>query len=128
MLEGLLKPSRRNLIGALTAVCMVGAVIVVTTRTNDPGVAIPSPAFDPPDARQDDTAVLAGGCFWGVQAVFEHVRGVTQVVAGYSGGTKQNPTYEEVSTEKTGHAETVQIRYNPTKVSFGALLQVFFSV
>jgi peptide-methionine (S)-S-oxide reductase len=72
--------------------------------------------------------VLAGGCFWGIQAVFEHVNGVTQVVAGYSGGTKANPTYADVSTEKTGHAESVRITFTPAAVSYGQLLQVFFSV
>jgi peptide-methionine (S)-S-oxide reductase len=97
-------------------------------RTGEAGVAIPPPVFDPADSNATGTAVLAGGCFWGVQAVFEHVRGVSQVTAGYSGGAKPNPTYEEVSTENTGYAETVQIRYDPARVSIGTLLQVYFSV
>jgi peptide-methionine (S)-S-oxide reductase len=73
-------------------------------------------------------AVLAGGCFWGVQAVFEHVKGVSLVVAGYAGGAVPNPTYEQVSTEQTGHAETVKILYDPSVVSYGTLLRVYFSV
>jgi len=93
------------------------------------GVGLPRPALDPaPAASGPATAVFAGGCFWGVQAVFEHVNGVTLVVAGYSGGAKANPTYEDVSTEKTGHAESVRVTYDPAKVSYGTLLQVFFSV
>jgi peptide-methionine (S)-S-oxide reductase len=75
-----------------------------------------------------ETAVLAGGCFWGMQAVFEHVRGVRKVVAGYAGGRKETATYDQVSTETTGHAESVQITFDPTQVSFGTLLQVYFSV
>src|SRR4051794_2859154 len=74
----------------------------------DAGVAVPAAAFDPaPTVNGSQTAVLAGGCFWGVQAVFEHVGGVSHVLAGYSGGEKINPTYEDVSTETTGHAESV---------------------
>ena len=74
------------------------------------------------------TAVFAGGCFWGVQAVFQHVRGVTNVVSGYSGGEVKNPGYARVSTGTTGHAEAVRVTFDPTKVSYGQLLQVFFSV
>jgi peptide-methionine (S)-S-oxide reductase len=111
---------------------VVGAVIAlaaVVTPAQEPAVAVPAPAFDPaPAAGGSATAVLAGGCFWGVQAVFEHVNGVSKVVAGYSGGKLRNPTYEDVSTEQTGHAESVQISYDPARVSYGRLLQVFFSV
>jgi len=112
----------------LTSVVAVGAAVWLAARASGSAVVVPAPAFDPADSKTTDTAVLAGGCFWGVQAVFEHVRGVTHVVAGYSGGALPNPTYEDVSTERTGHAETVQIAYDPTKVSFGKLLQVYFSV
>jgi peptide-methionine (S)-S-oxide reductase len=116
----------------LTPRVILAIVLVVSAagsaRRVEAGVAIPPPAFDPADANATGTAVLAGGCFWGVQAVFEHVRGVSQVTAGYSGGEKANPTYEEVSAEQTGHAETVKITYDPARVSFGALLQVYFSV
>jgi peptide-methionine (S)-S-oxide reductase len=92
-------------------------------------VAVPVAALDPaPSGTGPQTAVLAGGCFWGVQAVFEHVSGVSRVVAGYSGGARPNPSYEDVSTETTGHAESVQITYDPAKVSYGTLLRVYFSV
>lgn len=78
--------------------------------------------------RGKETAVLAGGCFWGVDAVFKHVKGVKQVVSGYSGGHVKSPEYEQVSTGRTGHAEAVEITYDPSKVSYGELLRVFFSV
>lgn len=75
-----------------------------------------------------DTAVFAGGCFWGVEGVFEHVRGVTDVVSGYAGGKVAAPSYERVSTGETGHAESVRVVYDPTQVSYTQLLQVFFTV
>src|SRR5207302_8508287 len=75
-----------------------------------------------------ETTVLAGGCFWGMQAVFEHVRGVRKVVAGYAGGSRATATYDQVSSETTGHAESVQITFDPARVSFGTLLRIYFSV
>jgi peptide-methionine (S)-S-oxide reductase len=92
--------------------------------------AIPSPAIDTPvaDARGHEVAVLAGGCFWGLQGMFEHVKGVTRVVAGYSGGEKATAHYEMVSTETTGHAESVEITFDPKEVSYGQILRLFFSV
>jgi len=75
-----------------------------------------------------DTAVFAGGCFWGIEAVFEHVKGVKSSVSGYAGGNGANPSYEQVSTGDTGHAESVQVIYDPSQVSYGKLLQIFFSV
>jgi peptide-methionine (S)-S-oxide reductase len=92
--------------------------------------AVPAAAVDAPKAgaATSENAVLAGGCFWGLQGVFEHVRGVTKVVAGYSGGAKDTAIYELVGTETTGHAESVQITFNPRVVSFGELLRVYFSV
>lgn len=74
------------------------------------------------------TVVLAGGCFWGIEAVFEHIKGVTDAVSGYAGGTKEQADYETVSTGTTGHAESVKVTFDPTKVSLEKLLQVFFSV
>jgi peptide-methionine (S)-S-oxide reductase len=109
-------------------VLVVGLVASNTSKAAESAVAIPPPALDLPSNARTDTAVLAGGCFWGVQAVFEHVKGVTRVVAGYTGGTTINPSYEDVTTETTGHAESVQITYDPTAVSYGKLLQVYFSV
>ena len=91
---------------------------------------IPAPAMDTPaaEAKAQETAVLAGGCFWGLQGMFEHVQGVTKVVAGYSGGDKATAHYEMVGTERTGHAESVEITFDPKKVSFGQLLRLYFAV
>jgi peptide-methionine (S)-S-oxide reductase len=91
---------------------------------------IPAPAVDEPagSAGASETAVLAGGCFWGVQGVFQHVKGVTQAVSGYAGGDAGTAQYETVSTGTTGHAESVRITYDPSQVTFGQLLHVFFSV
>ena len=92
--------------------------------------AIPAPAVDVSAAKKGstETAVLAGGCFWGMQGMFEHVKGVTRVVAGYSGGTRETAHYEIVGTERTGHAESVEITFDPRQISYGQLLQLFFSV
>ncbi len=84
--------------------------------------------IDEPIASATETAVFAGGCFWGVQGVFQHVKGVKSAIAGYSGGTVANPTYEEVGLEQTGHAESVKVEFDPKVVSYGKLLQIFFSV
>lgn len=91
---------------------------------------IPAPRVDAPKAgaATSETVVLAGGCFWGQQGVFEHVKGVTRVVAGYSGGKKETAHYNLVGTETTGHAESVEITFDPRVVSFGDLLKVYFSV
>ena len=91
---------------------------------------LPRPTLDEhaaPGARLQ-TAYFAGGCFWGVEAVFEHVRGVSDVVSGYAGGAAKSPSYEQVSSGDTGHAETVKVTYDPSKVTYGDLLRVFFSV
>lgn len=79
-------------------------------------------------APRTETAVLAGGCFWGMEAVFEHVKGVTDVVSGYAGGTARDADYDSVSSERTGHAEAVRIAYDPAQISYARLLQVFFAV
>lgn len=91
---------------------------------------LPDPAVDIPLSKSsgDQTAVLAGGCFWGVEGVFEHVKGVTRVVSGYTGGNADTASYEQVSTGRTGHAESVRITYDPANISYGQLLKVFFSV
>ena len=93
-------------------------------------VALPAPAVDIPAsaARGPQTAVFAGGCFWGVEAVFRHVKGVSSAVSGYAGGNSKTAEYMIVSSGTTGHAESVQVTYDPTKVSYGQLLKVFFSV
>ena len=91
-------------------------------------VVIPPPASDVAPGGATATAVFAGGCFWGVQAVFQHVKGVTGAVSGYAGGSRKTATYEAVGLGDTGHAEAVRITYDPRQVSYGRLLQVFFSV
>lgn len=93
-------------------------------------VAIPNPAVDETLAahKGHETIVVAGGCFWGIQAVFEHVKGVTRATSGYSGGKVKNPDYEEVSSGTTGHAESVEVVYDPSQITLGTLLKVFFSV
>jgi peptide-methionine (S)-S-oxide reductase len=94
------------------------------------GAGFPAPAVDLPAAPGDhkEVAVLAGGCFWGVDAVFKHVKGVREVVSGYAGGAKSTAHYEMVGTGRTGHAESVQITYDPALVTYGKLLEIFFSV
>jgi peptide-methionine (S)-S-oxide reductase len=95
----------------------------------EPAVAVPPPAVDLPKAAGPlQTAVLSGGCFWGVQGVFEHLIGVRQALSGYAGGVKNTAIYEVVSNGGTGHAESVQITYDPQQVSYGQILQVYFSV
>ncbi len=89
---------------------------------------LPSPAEDVSGQKGNQTLVLAGGCFWGTQAVFEKLNGVESVVAGYAGGDKSTATYDQVTTERTGHAESVQITYDPAKISFGQLLRVYFTL
>jgi peptide-methionine (S)-S-oxide reductase len=86
-------------------------------------LAAPAPA-----APRSETAVLAGGCFWGMEGLFEHVKGVTSVVSGYAGGDSKDANYDKVSTEETGHAEAVKITFDPTKVSYAQLLQIYFTV
>jgi len=91
-------------------------------------VTIPAPAADLAETGSTATAVFAGGCFWGVQGVFQHVVGVTNAVSGYSGGAADTATYEQTGSGTTGHAEAVQITYDPSVVSYGDLLQIYFSV
>src|SRR5713101_5615823 len=95
-----------------------------------PKIPFPAPAADAPlaTAKSQQTAVLAGGCFWGLQAVFEHLKGVSSVTSGYAGGYVKSPSYESVSMGVTGHAETISIIYDPSQLTYGQLLRVFFSV
>ena len=104
------------------------AALSASARADDLDKPLPAPGFDPAKGASSDTVVLAGGCFWGQQAVFEHVKGVTMVVAGYSGGAANTAVYPLVTTETTGHAESVEITFDPRTVSFGRLLQIYFSV
>jgi peptide-methionine (S)-S-oxide reductase len=93
-------------------------------------VAIPDPKVDNPlaAARGQETAVVAGGCFWGIQAVFEHLKGVIHATSGYSGGAANTAQYEKVCSGRTGHAEAVQVVFDPSQISFGQILKIFFSV
>ena len=110
------------------------ASLLVTTACNKAqataGSALPNPIVDAPlaSSKGEQTAVVAGGCFWGVQAVFEHVKGVISVSAGYSGGSADTAHYEMVSEGNTGHAESVRIKYDPSQISYGQLLKVYFAV
>jgi len=95
----------------------------------EPAVVIPAPAKDEPArTSHSETALFAGGCFWGIQGVFQHVKGVTSAVSGYAGGEAQTASYEQVSNGDTGHAESVTVTFDPTQVSYGELLHIFFSV
>ena len=117
--------------GALAAMALAaaGAAFWLTPAVSaEDAVVIPPPALDEKVASGSETAIFAGGCFWGVQGVFQHVKGVSQAVSGYTGGAKDDAVYETVGTGRTGHAESVEITYDPSKVTYGQLLQVYFSV
>jgi peptide-methionine (S)-S-oxide reductase len=104
------------------------AVLLTGSARADMAAPLPAPAHDLPATSGTMTVVLSGGCFWGVQGVFEHVRGVQQAVSGYAGGKSTTAQYELVSTGTTGHAESVQVRFDPKIVSYGQILRIFFSV
>jgi peptide-methionine (S)-S-oxide reductase len=105
-----------------------GITLLATASRAEEGITIPAPAEDVvPGHAATETAVLAGGCFWGVQGVFQHVEGVKNAVSGYAGGKANDATYEQVSSEGTGHAEAVKITYDPKQVSYGQLLRIFFA-
>lgn len=108
----------------------IPVVITLGCNVATATVTIPDPVVDAPlaAAKGEQTAVLAGGCFWGIEAVFEHVKGVIDVKSGYCGGAASTAHYEMVSSDKTGHAESVWIKYDPSQISYGQLLKVFFSV
>lgn len=114
----------------LRGLAVVALMFAVACNSSSAAVKIPDPAQDTPLAKTSSqaTVVFAGGCFWGIQAVFKHVKGVTSATSGYSGGNASSAHYEIVSTGQTGHAESVKVTYDPAKVSFGQLLKVFFSV
>lgn len=125
---------RRSRGGAALLAVAIGALTLTAARRltsgESPSVTLPAPSLDQPLAavKGEQTAVFSGGCFWGIQAVFEHLKGVTSAVAGYSGGTAPHPSYEQVSTGTTGYAESVKVTYDSSQISYGQLLQVFFSV
>lgn len=110
------------------AATLAALSLTIAPASAERAVPVPMPAKELAAAPGLQTAVFAGGCFWGMEAVFEHVRGVKSVVSGYAGGAKTDATYDRVSTERTGHAEAVRITYDPRQVSYGTLLRIFFSV
>jgi len=120
----LLIPRRHRFPFAMTLALLAGVIHAA------PRGIFPAPALDAPQATASgqQTAVFAGGCFWGVQSVFERVKGVVATTAGYSGGSAATATYEQVSSEKTGHAESVKVVFDPSRITYGQLLRVFFSV
>ena len=115
---------------ALTAALVAGiaALRIAPSSAESARVTAPPAVDEPAGQAQSQVAVLAGGCFWGVQGVFQHVDGVTSAVSGYAGGAKEMAEYEKVGSGRTGHAESVRITYDPRKVSYGRLLQIYFSV
>src|ERR1700680_266979 len=114
------------------ALLLLGSLLGATAcnAKANPASAVPAPTVDAPraSAAAQQSAVVAGGCFWGIQAVFQHVKGVISATSGYAGGSVNHTDYEMVSSGRTGHAETVQIVYDPSKLTYGELLRVFFSV
>lgn len=113
---------------ALAALTALGSGLLAQASFAGEGLRLPAPQTDEAARSGTETALFAGGCFWGVQGVFQHVKGVISATSGYAGGTKNNPSYDEVSTGTTGHTEAVKIVYDPSKVTYGHLLQIFFSV
>lgn len=117
---------RRVLLGIAVA-GVIGQCSAFSFGAED-AVALPVPALDETTQAHSETAVFAGGCFWGVQGVFQHVKGVQKALSGYAGGAAKTAEYEQVSEGDTGHAESVQVTFDPTQVSYGSLLQIYFSV
>ncbi len=116
------------ILGALMLVPFF-ALMIGRSLAAEPAVEIPPPALDlPTSGAGPQSVVLAGGCFWGVQAVFQHTKGVTQAVSGYAGGSKETAHYEMVGTGRTGHAESEQITFDPKEITLGKILQIYFSV
>src|SRR5450755_3904371 len=120
--------SRLSLCAAAIGALAITAFAVAPSRAAEDAVIIPAPAVDAQASDGTQTAVIAGGCFWGVQGVFQHTSGVVNAMSGYAGGSKATADYNTVSGGSTGHAESVEIKYDPKKISYGKILQIFFSV
>ena len=120
--------SRLSLCAAAIGALALTALLAGPSRAAEDAVIIPAPTADVQAANGIQTAVIAGGCFWGVQGVFQHTAGVLNAVSGYAGGSKSTADYTMVSAGTTGHAESVEIKYDPKKISYGKILQIFFSV
>lgn len=123
-------PLKPFLLAVAAAAAIIAAPVLLPSAVvaDELNKQVPAPQTDPPNKAATEIAVLAGGCFWGQQGLFEHVKGVTRVVAGYSGGTKETANYEDVGNQRSQHAEAVEITFDPKQVSFGQLLQIYFSV
>jgi peptide-methionine (S)-S-oxide reductase len=117
-----------SLAGILAAVALLAASPWMSATRAEEGRVVPAPVTDEAPTSQSEVAILAGGCFWGVQGVFQHVEGVTQAVSGYAGGDADTAHYQTVGGGDTGHAESVQVTFDPTKISYGKILQIYFSV
>jgi peptide-methionine (S)-S-oxide reductase len=120
--------SRFSLYAATIGALAITAFVIAPSLAAEDAVIIPAPATDVKASNGIQTVVVAGGCFWGVQGVFQHTAGIVNAVSGYAGGSKNTADYSTVSTGTTGHAESVQIKYDPKKISYGKILQIFFSV
>jgi peptide-methionine (S)-S-oxide reductase len=124
--------TKRPLVFGLAGMTAIAAAVFTMSSTfsnaAEDAVVIPPPTIDETASASTEKAVFAGGCFWGVQGVFQHVKGVKNAVSGYSGGAKNTAAYETVSGGDTGHAEAVEVTYNPKMVTYGQLLQIYFSV
>jgi peptide-methionine (S)-S-oxide reductase len=120
--------SRFSLYAAAIGALAITAFVVAPSLAAEDAVIIPAPAADVKASDGIQTVVVAGGCFWGVQGVFQHTAGVVNAVSGYAGGSKTTADYSTVSTGTTGHAESVEVKYDPKKISYGKILQIFFSV
>ena len=123
-------PHLGSMLKILLPIAGAAAAVLASTGFAEAERAVPIPAAktDVPAAAGTQTAVFAGGCFWGMEAVFEHVKGVRSVTAGYAGGTRDTANYDAVSTERTGHAEAVKVVFDPRQVSYATLLRVYFSI
>jgi len=120
--------SRLSLCAAAVGALAIAAFAAAPSLAAEDAVVIPAPTTDAQATTGIQTAVIAGGCFWGVQGVFQHTAGVVNAVSGYAGGSKNTADYSTVSSGSTGHAESVEIKYDPSKISYGKILQIFFSV
>jgi peptide-methionine (S)-S-oxide reductase len=120
--------SRFSLYAAAIGALAITAFVIAPSLAAEDAVIIPAPATDVKPSNGIQTVVVAGGCFWGVQGVFQHTAGIVNAVSGYAGGSKNTADYSTVSTGTTGHAESVEIKYDPNKISYGKILQIFFSV
>jgi len=127
-MPNIFRARRLSLALLLPALLVVAGVTLLSASSAEEARTIPAPAVGPPSTASSEVAVLAGGCFWGVQGVFQHVEGVRNAVSGYAGGGKETAEYERVSSGTTGHAESVQVTFDPRKISYGRILQIYFSV